>query len=416
MCYDQDMNRYPLEPGLLPIFRLFIVLRLILVLLTATLYFVWSKSSFELWQLAAILAFLADIPFLYIYLSWTWFQRKLGRFYLPIALLVATISPIVEMSYVFPLYGTDAALAFLLMFLLLLVPLILTVWQYPFRYVVLFSVGTSLLEFLLLSGTPQFKLLGPRWAVVGLFGRSLLSLFIGHIFSNLVTEQRKQREALAEANRKLVRYASALEQLAISRERNRLARELHDTLAHALSGLTVQLEALSAIWNPMSLKARKMLERSLSIARVGLDETRRALQSLRATPLEEMGLALAVRDLAENMTTRHRLTLTLDLPEHLGTLAPEVEQCYYRVAQEALENVSRHANARQVRVFLKRQGTELTLEISDDGVGFEDKPPSPGVQFGLQGMRERAELIGATLQVDSRPGQGTTVRLCSGAC
>ena len=102
------------------------------------------------WQFVAILVFVADVPFLFWYLSWSWFQRKMGRFYLPTAILVATVSPIVEMSYVFPLYNIDASLAFILIFLLLLIPLMLTAWQYSFRYVVLFSAGTSVLEFSLL--------------------------------------------------------------------------------------------------------------------------------------------------------------------------------------------------------------------------------------------------------------------------
>ncbi|MBC8444911.1 MAG: sensor histidine kinase [Chloroflexi bacterium] len=411
-----NMNDHPLEPGLLSIFRLFIVLRLILVLTTMTFYFAWSGSVFAVWQLVAILIFLADIPFLFLYLSWMWFQRKLGQFYLPVALLVATASPIVEMSYVFPLYNIDASLAFLLMFLLLLVPLILTAWQYRFRYVVIFSLATSVLEFSLLGSTPQFAMFGSKWAFVALFGRSVLSVFVGYIIAYLVSEQRKQRRALAQANQKLVRYASTLEQLATSRERNRLARELHDTLAHALSGLTVQLDAIVAMWEPSPPRAKAMLERALSIARVGLDETRRALQALRATPLEDMGLVWAIRSLAESMSARDSLTVELDLPEDLDGLPPEVEQCYYRVTQEALENASKHAQAHKVRVSLRGDEAGLVLEIADDGKGFDETSAALEERFGIRGMRERAELIGGTLEIDSDPGRGTTIRLCSGGC
>jgi signal transduction histidine kinase len=408
------MNKHPLEPGLLSIFRLFIVLRLVLVLLTMTFYFAWSESGFQLWQLVAILPFLADIPFLWFYLSWSWFYRKLGRFYLPIALIAAIVSPIVEMSYVFPLYDIDAALAFLLMFLLLLVPLILMAWQYRFRNVVIFSLGTALLEFSLLSGTPQFTAWGMEWACVALLGRSILSVFVGYIVSYLVSEQREQRRELALANRKLVQYASTLEQLTVSRERNRLARELHDTLAHALSGLAVQLDAIAAVWNPIPERARAMLDRALSITRIGLDETRRALQALRATPLEDLGLVLAIRSLAENAAERGALRLELELSEQIGDLLPEIEQCYYRVAQEALENVTKHADARWVAVSLKQAGKELLLEVADDGTGFAAESIASDYQFGIKGMQERAELIGGTLAVESRPGRGTTIRLRAG--
>jgi signal transduction histidine kinase len=409
----EAMNEHPLEPGLLSIFRLFIVLRLVLVLLTMAFHLAWSGSAFEPWQMYAIWAFVVDGPLLFVYLSWSWFQRKLGRYYLPIALLVATASPIVEMSYVFPLYNVDASLAFLLVFLLLLVPLILTAWQYPFRYVVLFSTATSVLEFSLLGSTPQFSAFGSGWAVVALFGRSTLSIFVGYIFSFLASEQRKQRRELAEANRKLVRYASTLEQLTVSRERNRLARELHDTLAHTLSGLTVQLDAIAVVWQPMPPQVQAMFDRALSVARSGLDETRRALQALRAMPLEEMGLVWAIGDLSEKAAAGNGWALHLSLPDRLDALPPEVEQCYYRVAQEALANVSRHAEAKTVWVSLQRMQSELHLEVRDDGRGFGPGSDATEEQFGIQGMRERAELIGGQLEVESHPGQGTTIRLCS---
>jgi len=247
-------------------------------------------------------------------------------------------------------------------------------------------------------------------STVALIGRAILTMFVGYIVSNLIEEQRIQRRDLAEANRKLVRYAVTLEQLTISRERNRLARELHDTLAHALSGLAVQLDAIAAVWDDIPPRAEAMLERALSIARIGLDETRRALGDLRATPLEDLGLGLAVRALAEDIAARGGLALDLDVPEQMYNLSPEVQQCYYRVAQEALENVARHADARRVGVSLRQADARLTLQVSDDGLGFEDQEVDPE-RFGLRGMRERAELIGGTLTVASHAGQGTTVRL-----
>ena len=458
------MNRYPLEPGLLPTFRLYTALRLIFVLIGAGFYYAWYRPAFELGMLLYLVPFVADVLFLFIFLSWTWFQRQLGRFYLPVALFVAAAGPIAQIGYVLPSYGAERSLAFLLVFLLLLVPLILTAWQYSFRYVVLFGLGTSVFEFALINTT---SLPGPTelvWRIVAMAGRAILSIFIGYIVSNLVAEQRKQRQELAEANRKLVRYASTLEQLAVSRERNRLARELHDTLAHALSGLAVQLDAIATLWNPIPPRAEAMLDRALSITRIGLDETRRALQSLRAAPLEDLGLVLAIRSLAESVAERNALALELCLPEQVdglgGLVAPEVEQCYYRVAQEALENVARHANASRVSVSLReerREGREgkdiggglehgaaqlmegrgpregaakepaqanaivrsatkgrLILEIADDGLGFDDQAVDTEDRFGIRGMRERAELIGGTLEVESRAGRGTTVRLISG--
>jgi signal transduction histidine kinase len=275
--------------------------------------------------------------------------------------------------------------------------------------------------------------------------RTVFFVLIGYIVCHLMTEQRAQRQELDKANRTLVRYAATLEQLSISQERNRLARELHDTLAHTLSALAVQLDAMATVWAQMPPKARTMLQRALAMTRTGLDDTRRALGALRATPLKDMGLALAVSQLAEEAAVRSGLTLHLDVVDSLGSLEPEVEQGYYRVAQEAIENVLKHAQARSLRVALgwEQDGGDvgsLLLEVADDGCGFsvetwEAVPVLDGRQhvdrvsdgrtsservlgdtstFGIKGMQERAELIGATLEVKSKRGQGTTIRLRSG--
>jgi two-component system NarL family sensor kinase len=261
-----------------------------------------------------------------------------------------------------------------------------------------------------------------------------------------MTEQRAQRRALDRANRKLVQYAATLEQLSISQERNRLARELHDTLAHTLSALAVQLDAMETVWSQMPPKARTMLQRALAMTRTGLDDTRRAVAALRATPLEDLGLAAAVRQLAESAAARGSLSLQLRVMESLGSLVPEVEQCYYRVAQEAIENVVKHARANTLNVSLLRErdrqgGGELLLEVSDDGVGGLVMSEAPGdlvsvltgsestrgerrraaredengIGFGIKGMQERANLIGARLEIESRSGLGTTVRLQGGS-
>jgi signal transduction histidine kinase len=245
----------------------------------------------------------------------------------------------------------------------------------------------------------------------------------GYVIARVMAQQRQQRQVLAAANRRLSHYAATLEQLAITQERNRMARELHDTLAHTLSGLAVQLEAVHSLWPLDPDQAHTLLEGSLQATRDGLAETRQAIQSLRAGPLEDLGLLLALRSLAELATGRAGAALHLDLPPTLEKLAPDVEQCIYRVAQEALENIVQHAGAAHITVGLGHQGNRLVLAVADDGQGFDARPSgtarSPdtagavdaGQRFGLQGMRERAGMAGGSLDVTSQPGQGTTVRL-----
>ena len=142
-----------------------------------------------------------------------------------------------------------------------------------------------------------------------------------------------QREQLTVANRQLRRQAIQREELTISRERNRLARELHDTLAHSLSGVTVQIEATRALWSSNPEAAEVMLSRADDMARTGLTEARRALQSLRATPLQDLGLGLALQAMGEEVAARAGATLNTELPPHLATnLDSHVEQNLYRIA------------------------------------------------------------------------------------
>jgi signal transduction histidine kinase len=226
----------------------------------------------------------------------------------------------------------------------------------------------------------------------------------------LVDRHRQQTAALTEANRKLTQYAATTEQLAASQERNRLARELHDTLAHSLSAVTVQLEAVQSLWELNAAEARRILDRALRATRSGLTEARRALQALRASPLEDLGLALAVSDLAKSVAARANLKLDLEVGDHLVNLPLEVEQCIYRAAQEALTNVARHADARSLQVLLKRENGQLTLTVADDGRGFNSVAVERA-HYGLKGLRERAEIFGGRLEVGSQLKHGTTVKL-----
>lgn len=237
------------------------------------------------------------------------------------------------------------------------------------------------------------------FAVVGVF----INLLVGRL--------RQQQAALRQANIELARYAGTLETLATSRERNRLARELHDTLAHTLSGLSVQLETVKAYWQVQPETAYELLLQALGTTRSGLDETRRSLKALRSTPLEDLGLCLALQELAQGAAERARADLRLRLPEQDLTLAPDVEQCVYRVAQEAVENVVRHAQAHTISLSLEAFDGAICLAVEDDGQGVDFSTVEQAGHYGVVGMRERAALAGGELHLISRPGQGTRVEL-----
>lgn len=432
------------------------------MVLVASIFLGGLGVPFELKFVPTATLFMLEMGFLVVYLYAPWIRRRLGALYLPIALAIATVGPIIEMRSVFSVAPIDHLGEFWLIFPFLTVPLILTAWQYSLREVLLFCVGTAAMELsLVLLFQPGRNNFDTVLSGGSILTRTLFFLVIGYIVSTLVEAQRQQRRELAEAHRKLIRYAATLEHLATVRERNRLARELHDTLAHTLSGLAVELDALSVIWQPDSPRAREILEHALTSTRFGLDETRRALQALRASPLEDLGLGLALQSLARAAADRGALKLQFSAPETLPELPAEVEQVVYRVAQEALENVIRHAQAETVTLTLglhtvptrdvsgasaagggsiKESGntsdntgiqdsstpptTTLLLTIADDGRGYpintenassEEAGPIPDNGewrgLGIRGMQERAALIGGTLKVENVPQRGTIVEL-----
>jgi signal transduction histidine kinase len=298
------------------------------------------------------------------------------------------------------------------LFPILFIPLFITGWQYSFRTILLFCLGTALFDLvlsLILVEPGQPLLFRAIFGVV--FIRTSAFILVGYMVVKLMATQRRLRQALAQTNTRLAQYAGTLEQLATSRERNRLARELHDVVAHSLSGAAVELEAVKVLWDTEPVQAQAMLDQSLNTIRSGLTETRRALKALRATPLEDLGLALAVRHLAESTASRAGVQLDLDIAEQLSDYPADIEQCVYRVAAEALANAVEHAQARHISVQLAQNNGQLCLSVSDDGTGFDPQRIDQDHSYGLKGMQERAEMAGGRFSVQSRPGAGTTVSL-----
>jgi signal transduction histidine kinase len=403
------------DQGLLAILRLFVGIRLTFSIL-AFVAFRWFGPRAELGQPFPWVS-IGESTALLAYLSWGWLGHRLGKFYLPIALGIATIGPIVEnFVNIQPLLSSEVTQqrAFTgqwQVVILLVVPIILIAWRYAFRILALYLGFLTILDGgLILLGLNQLGL-RPWPSMTILVFRTLVYLLVGYVVSWLSAEQRQQNARLEQANRQLSAAASTLEQLTISRERNRLARELHDTLAHSLSAVAVQLEAVNALWESDPQKAHTMVNRSLEITRGGLNETRRAIQSLRTVPVVDLGLVLALRNLATSEAERGGYSVEVQAPGDLPRFRPEVEHGLYRIVEEALRNTTRHAGASHVQVTLDRHNHHVEMTIQDDGCGFENSSVLQADHYGLQGIRERAEAIGAALTIDSQPGQGTTVRL-----
>ena len=216
---------------------------------------------------------------------------------------------------------------------------------------------------------------------------------------------------LETAHRQLQAYADRVEALTIGQERQRMAQELHDTLAQGLAGLILQLEAAdSHLEDGNAPRGQETVQRAMEQARTTLREARRAIQALRPAALEGSDLVDALGQEVEafGATTGIRATLQVDS----GSLyvPPAAAQDLLRIVQESLTNVARHAQADSVQVRLEACDDGLRVVVEDDGCGFDPEQVSGQLgSYGLQGLKERARHIGGELRVRSAPGEGTTV-------
>jgi signal transduction histidine kinase len=364
-------------------------------------------------------ALLGSVALVCVGLSmWTWIQDRLGRAFLPLMITIITVLPILtawltmRLPSIGPMLDSESLILRILPFLL--VGFLLIAWQYRWWYMLLIVLAIAAMNAGIIwsfpppnasAGSPFF-----RGALVIPLIQSVIFLAVGFTISYLMSRLRRQQESLESANVRLTHYSNTLEQLATARERSRLARELHDTLAHTLSGLAVQLETVKAYWEVDREAARSSLERSIDTAHSGLEETRRALKALRATPLDDLGLSGAIKAMAISLS---RGTLQLDIftSAEIPMLSPDVEQAVYRIAQEAITNSVNHAAAKRLTIRLDDIDGKLHLLIRDDGKGFDIEKVRKSSQFGLTGMNERAQLISGMLDIKSEPGKGTAVEL-----
>jgi signal transduction histidine kinase len=201
-------------------------------------------------------------------------------------------------------------------------------------------------------------------------------------------------------------------ELTIVEERNRIARELHDSMTQKLFSLRLTAEAAFAVVDADTATARAHLETVRRLAAESTDELRDIMVGLRPADLAGDGLGSALRKQAELLNRAHGAQVSFH-SEPVPRLRPEREEVVYRIAQEATHNALRHAAPANVRIDLSSQDGSLVLVVADDGRGFDpDREPARGQRrLGLVSMRERAQVVGGRLSVASRPGAGTTVRL-----
>lgn len=256
--------------------------------------------------------------------------------------------------------------------------------------------------------------MGVAWSALGLFIHKLAVTSAER--AQLIRELRSAQKEL-ELARERDRELAAL------RERERLARELHDSLGHGLVTLTVQLEAAQKLLAVDPARASNLITEMKALTRTSMEQLRRSLAGLRAPGLGDRGLAEALEELCSDLERRTALRIERSICGGLGELSPALCETVWRVAQEGLINIERHAQATGVRLVLELDGRsgnntgsgtdeqrQVVLQVADDGVGVPVDAEAKAGHYGLRGLRERVEGLGGTLTITPNQPKGTVVQ------
>jgi signal transduction histidine kinase len=335
-------------------------------------------------------------------------------------------------------------------------------WEEPSGVVTVYYVGRTVLSAVLVGVNPWFALfafigyvearsLPRRWMPVGIIATAVLVAgsqlggypritvvnvaiwaaltgvnaglagFLGQVTNRVIQQNAERGDMITELNEANRRLEAALAEntglhaqlLAQAREagildeRQRMAGEIHDTLAQGLIGIVTQLEAAEQAQGDRD-EWQRHIDLARTLARESLTEARRSVRALRPEQLDDMPLPDAVAGLAYSWSQRSGVAVHVETTGECRPLPSDVEAALFRVAQEALTNVAKHAQASKAWLTLSYLDDVLLLDIGDDGVGFDPAAQAPD-GFGIDGMRRRLRGVGGTLEVESASGEGTAV-------
>lgn len=256
-----------------------------------------------------------------------------------------------------------------------------------------------------LSAAQQQSLWTHQFGAILTFGLALV--FVVKLVRSLLGEN-KQRSQLAQANETLHRYALKIEALAAVQERNRIAREIHDTLGHVLTALNVQLQTAARLWKTNPDRAEHFLTQSKQLGDTAMKEVRRSVGSLRQESKLEESFDVAIESLVKDFYGSTGIDLQTQILLDRN-LSPPMVKTLYRVMQESLTNICKHAQATRVTIKLSEGLDWVYLLIEDNGKGFRlDSTPTG---FGLLGMQERVKDLQGNFQIDSRPAEGCRIKV-----
>ena len=352
---------------------------------SATAAIIYSRRPVPAWEIAVLIT----LAFLYLSVGTYGFTRVRDSRSLP-ASLGYFILQLTLAAVLIRLRGSTGELALILLPLAGQSALLL-----PLR----FMVPVCLLVYVVLV---MPFLLRSRWVdaivLAVVYGTGIVFVVV---FTRVAASEREARNALAEANQLLRDHAAQVEELAATKERNRLAREIHDGLGHYLTVVNVQIGAARTVLDQDRTRALEHLTTAQSLTQEGLAEVRHSVATLRASPTESRPLREALSLLVDQWRAAG-LNVKLTVSGNVRPLTPQVNLTLYRAGQEALTNVAKHANASMVDLRLDYDHNRLRLTIRDDGVGSSSSEGG----FGLLGVRERVQLLHGVVRVDTQTGKG----------
>ena len=369
----------------------------------ASVMSVWGAGESGV-VIALVFLFLAHISLYWLNVLWVERNDRWFQFYYP-------AQTAVMLGIVWLLHGrSTVGLSFLFSATIAIVGEGLGVWGNTRRafFIGIFYVGL-LLGFLFLFSDQAAMLDSLTGLLVN--GGSIILLMM--MFNQLFVQREKAielAESLESANAKLAAYNARIEALTLQNERQRMARELHDTLAQGVAGLVLQLEAIKAhLASNRTERASTIVEHAITRARHTLAESRAAIDDLRAG---STNIAEAVREKVERFTQATSIPCGVEMAVDEDQLSHEIANHALNILSESLTNIARHAQATQVKVEFNIQGQTLALEVRDNGKGFDPAQNVSG-HYGLVGMRERARLAGGRLSIES-DANGTCVQFVVG--
>lgn len=235
-----------------------------------------------------------------------------------------------------------------------------------------------------------------------------LGIFFVLQLTNKILAERQMRQKLANANEQLKEYSQKIEELATVQERNRIARDIHDSLGHALTSLNIQMQTAVKLWDKEPTQAHSFLTQAQSLGKIAMQEVRKSISTLREDVREEKPLEARIETLVDDYRKGTGLLICTDI-SRCSSVSKPAAKTVYRIVQESLTNIFKYAEATEVKVQLKTTPEKLNLTVEDNGKGFDPQQKRSG--FGLRGMEERVITVNGQFKLTTSPGKGCRIEV-----